>query len=187
MDLYLVRHAEAADKAVDPARNLTERGRRDAAALAEALRPLRLRVRAIWHSGKPRAVQTADAIAPAVTCDGDPLVRHSGLKPFDPVKRLARTLNCTDGGGIMIVGHEPFLGRLAARLVTGHAKTLLLALDKPGVAYLRRDESGDWRVIWMLAPPLITPPVPDDEPVATDATTAAAAEEPDLSGNVSGQ
>ena len=178
MDLYLVRHAEAADKAVDPARNLTERGRRDAVALAEALRPLRIRVRAIWHSGKPRAVQTAEAIAPAVTCDGEALVQHSGLKPFDPVKRLARTLNCTDGGGIMIVGHEPFLGRLAARLITGHAKTPLLALDKPGIACLRRDERGDWRVAWMLAPPLITPAIPDDEGVTRTA------EEPDLSGNV---
>src|SRR3982750_4914376 len=91
--LYLVRHAEAADKAVDPARNLTERGRRDAAALAEALRPLRIHVRAIWHSGKPRALQTAEAIAPVVECDGERLVQHSGLKPYDPVKRLARTLN----------------------------------------------------------------------------------------------
>src|SRR4051794_36440210 len=151
MDLYLVRHAEAADKAADPARNLTERGRRDAAALAEALRPLRIRVRAIWHSGKPRAIQTAEAIAPAVECDGECLVQHSGLKPFDRVKRLARTLKCTDDG-IMIVGHEPFLGRLAAKLITGHASTPLLALDKPGVACLRRDASGDWRVAWMLAP-----------------------------------
>src|SRR5438045_1310659 len=118
MDIYLVRHAEAADKSVDPQRNLTERGRRDAAAMAEALRPLRLRVRAIWHSGKPRATQTAEALLPAIGCGGERLVCHSRLKPFDPVKKLARTLACMDEN-IMIVGHEPHLGRLAARLVTG--------------------------------------------------------------------
>src|SRR4051812_39013361 len=156
MDIYLVRHADAADKTVDPERNLTDRGRRDAAALAEALRPLRIRVRAIWHSGKPRALQTAEALASAVECGGEQLVRHSGLKPFDPVKKLARTLSGC-GDNIMIVGHEPLLGRLAARLVTGYAKMPLLSLGKPGVACLRRDDAGDWRVAWMLAPELIAP------------------------------
>ena len=150
MDLYLVRHAEAADKAVDPARNLTERGRRDAAALARALQPLRIRVRAIWHSGKPRAFQTAEAFAAVVECSGEGLVAHAGLKPFDGVKKLARALEQIDES-IMIVGHEPFLGRLAARVITGHGSWPLLSLDKPSIACLRRDAAGDWRVAWLLS------------------------------------
>src|SRR5689334_19630201 len=181
MDIYLVRHAEAADKLVDPERNLTDRGRRDAAALAEALRPLRIRVRAIWHSGKPRALQTAEAILGAVE-SGEQLVCHSGLKPFDPVKKLAKTL-CRSDDSVMLVGHEPFLGRLAARLVTGHAKTPLLLLDKPGVACLRRDAAGDWRVAWMLSPEVIVTQEPADDDLKGD----AGGEEPELSDSAAEQ
>src|SRR3954465_10229610 len=120
MEVYLIRHAEAADKADDPERNLTEKGRRDAAALAAALRSLMIRVHANWHSGKPRAQQTAEAVAVALEAAGQGPVQHPGLKPMDPVKPTARALeDCHEN--IMIVGHEPFLGRLAAKLVTGRA------------------------------------------------------------------
>jgi phosphohistidine phosphatase SixA len=54
----------------------------------------------------------------------------------------------------MIVGHEPFLGKLAARLVTGRSSTPMLALGKPSVACLEHDGGGKdgWRVAWVIGP-----------------------------------
>jgi phosphohistidine phosphatase len=63
MRLYLVQHGEAKPEEEDPAHHLTERGFADLQKVADLLRPLKLAVLAIWHSGKPRAVQTAQILA----------------------------------------------------------------------------------------------------------------------------
>jgi phosphohistidine phosphatase len=172
MEIYLVRHAEAADKADDPERNLTEQGRRDAAALAAALRPLRVQVSAIWHSGKPRARQTAEAMLAAIASPCVNLIQRCGLKPMSGVKRLARLLDEQDQN-VMIVGHEPMLGRLAARLVTDRASTPLLSLDKPSAVCLQRDDfAGQWRVAWMISKAMLNSDAPSNgEPVGESPAT----------------
>ena len=150
MNLYLVRHAEAADKAVDPRRNLTPAGWRAARALARQLRPMRLEVSAIWHSDKPRAIQTAQAVAAGISGGPSLLTRRDGLHPFDRAGPVARELRSARED-LMIVGHEPFLGRLAAKLVTGRASSPLLELDKPSIACLRRGVDNAWRVVWFIS------------------------------------
>jgi phosphohistidine phosphatase len=172
MKLYLVRHGQAAGNAADAKRNLTRSGRQQARQLAEFLRPMGLHLQAIWHSGIARAAQTAEALAPAVKSE-EGLLLHPGIRPLEKTRPAAREISQIDGD-LMLVGHEPFLSKLAARLMTGQARRPLLMLDKGGIACLRRDLATDreWRLEWLLTPQMI-------EALAPMAGSAAPSAAPD--------
>ena len=56
----------------------------------------------------------------------------------------------------MIVGHQPFLGLLAARLLTGKCKTDPIAFQRGGVLCLDRPaDDGPWQVAWLVTPALL--------------------------------
>jgi phosphohistidine phosphatase len=61
MFLYLVQHAEAKREEEDPARDLTEKGRKDIESVAHRMKKLNVQVRQILHSGKTRAQSTANS------------------------------------------------------------------------------------------------------------------------------
>lgn len=153
MNLYLIRHGQAKTKEQDPDRPLAESGRQGVAKTAGFLRRLALSVRAVWHSGKTRAAETAEMIAPAVTAEQG-VVQRDGLTPMDDVAAIARDL-ADIGGDLMIVGHLPFLNRLASLLVAGDASADVVAFQNGCCVCLRRDDEGAWRVAWMIAPELL--------------------------------
>lgn len=66
MKLYLVQHGEASAKTVDPERPLTELGRTDVEQLARFLGEAGVRIERVMHSGKLRAVQTAECLAAGI-------------------------------------------------------------------------------------------------------------------------
>lgn len=108
--VYLVHHAEAAEPAVDPQRPLTEAGRGHADRLAAEAARRQVAPAAIWHSGKLRARQTADAFRAAC----NPLAEFAairGLQPADPVEWIRDRL-LGEHRDVMIVGHLPHLPRL---------------------------------------------------------------------------
>lgn len=120
MELVLWRHADAEDGLVDMKRELTDKGRKQATRVAKWLRP---RLEGEWEilvSPAARARQTAEALdldfdvrltlGPAATEDA--LLREAGWPRNDR--------------HVMIVGHQPTLGRVAARLLTGHVGDLSL-------------------------------------------------------------
>lgn len=113
MDLLLWRHAEAEEGPVDQQRRLTRRGEKDAEMMGRWLRehqPKKLRVIA---SPTVRTRQTAEAL---------------GL-PFETIRTIGPDACVSDliaaagwpgaGGAVLIVGHQPALGRLAALLLSG--------------------------------------------------------------------
>src|SRR3989442_4166078 len=65
MDCYLVQHGEATPEQDDPARPLTDRGRREVEPVAEAAKRSGVGIAEIVHSGKIRAPQTAELLAAA--------------------------------------------------------------------------------------------------------------------------
>ena len=91
MRLYLVQHDIAKSKEEDPEQHLTEEGLQEVEKVAGFIRPLGLFVNAIWHSGKARAVQTAEELAAAVKAYNG-LTKHDGLAPNDPVGPVIRAL-----------------------------------------------------------------------------------------------
>jgi phosphohistidine phosphatase len=158
MRLYLVQHGEAQPESVDPQRHLTERGRRDVEKVASFLRPLQLRVGTIWHSGKPRARQTADVLANSLA-SGAGTVERPGLAPNDPVEPVRDAVTKSQDD-LVIVGHLPFFGRLAASLLTGGGTGDAVAFRYGGVVCLERqddDAGGGWKVAWMIVPDLLPP------------------------------
>lgn len=153
MRLYLVQHGEALDKRQDPDRPLSETGSTDVTLLAARLAAARIRVPRILHSGKTRAMQTAAKLAHTVLDQGE--MDTSGLlEPTadpGPVVELIRGL----GADSMIVGHEPFLGRLASRLLTAADDTVTFGFRPGSLLCLEGDSDTPWQVAWMLSPEIL--------------------------------
>jgi phosphohistidine phosphatase len=152
MRLYLVQHAEAKPEDEDPERRLSDEGIRNAGRVAAALRPLGLDVGVVWHSGKARARQTAELLAPALS--GRPeIVQRDGLAPKDDVAPVRAVIE-QSAGDLMVVGHLPFLGTLAALLLTGDEAPEIVAFRFACVVCLDRQTDGRWKIVWMLVPEL---------------------------------
>jgi phosphohistidine phosphatase len=117
MNVYLVHHAEALEPHVDAMRPLSSRGRSQAEWLASQAKGRGVVPAAIWHSGKLRSRQTAEAFL--VACNPFAAFRMvRGLSPGDPVEVMADALELEDAD-VMVVGHMPHLPALLARLVPG--------------------------------------------------------------------
>ena len=151
--MYLVQHAKAASKDADPERSLTGEGRQEMRKVAAFIRPLNLSVDYLWHSGKKRAVQTSDILAEVVRTKQDAAARN-GLAPNDEVAALTDELVSAQGD-IMIVGHQPFLGKPASLLVTGSEGANAVAFRNAGIVCLARLNGGQWQVEWIVTPELI--------------------------------
>ena len=152
MKLYLVQHAKAASKEMDPEHTLTEQGRRDIQKVAAFIRPLNLSVDCLWHSGKRRAVQTAEVLAEAIETKEGTTARD-GLGPNDDVVKIRDELASTKQD-IMIVGHLPFLSKLTSLLLTGSESANTVAFKNAGIVCLSRYEGNGWQVDWVLTPKL---------------------------------
>ena len=153
MRLYLVQHGQAKSEEIDPRRTLTEQGSQDVERLAGFLKALSLAVEQVWHSGKTRAVQTAEILAP--TLAGKPkVVEQKGLAPNDPVEPIEAKLGQAQSD-LMVVGHLPFLDRLASKLVTGKETAKVCTFQQGGLVCLEPAENNTWTVCWMVIPELL--------------------------------
>jgi phosphohistidine phosphatase len=81
-------------------------------------------------------------------------VRRDGLAPKDAVEPIKQQLE-QGNTNVMIVGHLPFLGRLAALLLTGSADNAVVEFQFGCVVCLQRDDAGKWRLEWMIVPKLL--------------------------------
>ncbi len=153
MKLYLVQHAQAVAQDVDSQRPLTEKGRRDIRKVAGFIKPLHIAVDCLWHSGKMRAIQTADVLAQVVKTNKPPAARD-GLGPLDDVTALASEL-ASIAGDVMIVGHLPFLAKLTSLLLTGSQSVEPVAFKQGGIVCLNRSDENRWQIQWMVTPELL--------------------------------
>jgi len=138
MRIVLVHHAEAVGPEVDPQRPLSAAGHEHATILAARLKREQFVPQAIWHSGKLRARQTAEAFLIACAPFAEfKMIR--GLLPDDPPEWLRNELAAEDRD-VLLVGHIPNIMRLAALL--GEDAAL------PQHGYVMFEKSGKtWRRI----------------------------------------
>ena len=110
MELILWRHADAEDGADDLARRLTPKGEQQARAMAQWLRAHLPGQYTLLASPAVRAQQTASALATPIT-----------EKTLAPGASVAAIVNAAEKhrGIVIVVGHQPDLGRAAAQLVAG--------------------------------------------------------------------
>jgi len=153
MFLYLVQHAEAKREEEDPARDLTATGRRDIEKVAHYAGNLPLTVSRIWHSGKTRALRTAEILAASLRPAYE-VSATDGLAPLDdPAVWADRLAGLAED--MALVGHLPHLARLAALLTCGNQESGVINFKMGGMVCLRRMDAGHWAVEWMLIPELI--------------------------------
>jgi phosphohistidine phosphatase len=153
MRLYLVHHAEAVPEQQDPRRPLTERGWAQARAVAgHAVRRAGARPVRVCHSEKVRAAQTAQAWQE--TLARVEVVAEPRLNPSADPALLAAAL-AEEERDLAVVGHQPFLNRLAALLVCGDPDRPVLALPAAGAACLERGPRGEWSIRWVVGPDMV--------------------------------
>ena len=115
MRLYLVRHAEAAQGVPDELRPLTPAGREAAVALGKDLLAEGVQADAVLTSPLLRARQTGDAIARAADIQARPDDRLAPGATLEDVKAAVSGR----GETVVVVGHQPDCGRIAAELSGG--------------------------------------------------------------------
>jgi phosphohistidine phosphatase len=159
LEVYLIQHAESKSKEEDPARPLTDDGRKMVEMVGEHLARVGISFDRVFHSGKLRAQQTAEILADRLNII-EKVEAHTGLDPLDPVKPTAQWLSEQTQDGprtVAIVGHLPFLDRLSSLLVAGNETTGVIAFQHAGVVYLTPKAQGHgYTVRWLLTPELIT-------------------------------
>lgn len=139
MKLYIMRHgfspsASEAGVPTDAERPLSERGRQAARASAKALAAKGARP-VILHSPLTRAVQTAVEVEGVLKPDIPPRV-FEPLSNVLPAEELLKALRgpMEKAGELLVIGHQPQLGELAA-LLAGRLVDLrpagLVGLDLP--------------------------------------------------------
>lgn len=140
MELILWRHAEAEDGVPDLARELTDKGRKQAARMADWLNPRLPQDIRILVSPAARALQTAQAL-------GRGYKEVEALAPGASADEVLTTAGWPDAAyPVLIVGHQPTLGQVAMQLLAGHAGDL--TLKKGGIWWFQsRERAGQWQVV----------------------------------------
>jgi phosphohistidine phosphatase len=145
--VLLVHHQVAVGPKEDSRQPLSLAGRAMADALAADAARRGVRPAAIWHSGKLRAKETAEAFWRAC----NPLATFSavrGLLPADPPDWIRDRLLAEDAP-VVVVGHMPHLARLLESMVDAAS-----AFPPHGMVCARR--VGDtWRELWRAGEPLL--------------------------------
>lgn len=152
MELYLVQHAESKPKEEDPGRSLTEGGVSAARRMTGWAARAGVRVDQIRHSGKARAEQTASILAEGLAPRGG-VQKVAGINPLDDPTPLSYELR-SQQESLMLVGHLPFLSRLASTLLAEDSERQVVAFENAGIVCLRREE-GEWSLRWAMVPSLL--------------------------------
>jgi phosphohistidine phosphatase len=152
MKLYLVQHGESKSKDMDPDQSLTEVGKRKTAKTAVWMERRPIEISEIRHSGKKRAQQTAEIMAGHLSPTRGSMAGQ-GLNPTDDVLPVAESLD-EQTEPVMIVGHLPFLSRLASLLLAGDPELNVVSFTNSGVVCLAR-VNEQWSVSWSIVPDLI--------------------------------
>lgn len=113
MELILWRHAEAEDGVPDSARELTGKGLKQAQVMAEWLKPRLPKNIRIIVSPTKRTQQTAAAL-------GEDYETAREIGPGASAKSVLAAAGWPDAkGAVVVVGHQPTLGEVAAFLMSG--------------------------------------------------------------------
>jgi phosphohistidine phosphatase len=115
MQLFLVRHADAAPGKPDELRRLSAEGRNQARAVGERLAAQGIRPAVVLTSPLLRARETGEAIAGGLGCASEP---SDSLAPGATATAVQAAV-AGRGETVVVVGHQPDCGLIAAELGDG--------------------------------------------------------------------
>ncbi|MFQ6004145.1 MAG: phosphohistidine phosphatase SixA [Woeseia sp.] len=150
MRLYLVQHGDAVPKDVDPDRPLSDKGRADIRRLVEWLSSHDVRVAQILHSGKGRAIETAELLRPLLISPGHIYEAH-GLAPNDSPEAFLHQLK-DPKRDTLVAGHMPFVARMLSQALTGAPDRQLVEFLPGSVAGIERCEGSSWHLFLFSRP-----------------------------------
>lgn len=143
MDLILWRHAEAEPGEPDLERALTAKGQKQARRMADWLGAQLPDSCRILVSPALRCLQTAEAL-------GRRFKLHADLAPGAEPEDLLRAANWPAAKeSVLIVGHQPTLGQLAALLMTGEEQEW--EMRKASAWWFAQREPGDAGSVYLKA------------------------------------
>jgi phosphohistidine phosphatase len=146
--LFLVHHGDAVGPDVDTRRPLSARGQKDVTRVAADAAARGAKPAVVWHSGKLRARQTAEACWRAC----NPFAEFSAmrdLQPDDPPAWMRDRLR-GETRDVLIAGHFPHLPGLLTLLLAPHADRVP-AFPQHGMVALATDDEGEsWRELWRI-------------------------------------
>ncbi|HLW66390.1 MAG TPA: phosphohistidine phosphatase SixA [Gemmataceae bacterium] len=157
MELYLIRHAEAAavgDASItrDADRPLTDVGRQQCDAMAQTLQKLKVHLDAIVSSPLLRAKQTCDTLIQGLSAPkpASHILEEIGFEVRPKV--IVEFVKDLKVESAAIVGHQPGLSRFAAWLIG--SKKAQLDMAKAGLARIQCEElaKGGGTLLWLLTP-----------------------------------
>lgn len=147
MDLILWRHAEAEDGFPDLGRELTARGRKQAKRVGAWLAARLPREARVLASPAARARQTAAGL-------GRPFETNLDIAPGASAEDVLAAAGWPeDGGTVLVVGHQPTLGLVVARLL--HGEERCFALKKGGLVWLRHRQADGVLLKGAITPDLV--------------------------------
>ena len=147
MRLVLVHHGHAVGPDVDPGRPLSAAGRAAVDRLAAAAAKRGVKPAVVWHSGKLRARQTAEAFWRA--CNAFAVFSATrDLQPDDPEEWIRDRLR-GETREILIAGHFTHLPRLLDALLGDSASGRSFPLHGV-VALVSEDEGATWKEEWRM-------------------------------------
>lgn len=159
MNLYIVRHAEAAPLGGrihrDADRPLTSVGEKDAANIGRALARVDINITAIVTSPLVRAVRTGGLIGRELSAR--PIIQtNEHLAPgFNHQRLLEELLAMGQEGSVVAVGHQPDVGMFVSSLVADYSQPVL-AMPPGAIAALTGESSqGSFYLNWLLTPELL--------------------------------
>ena len=148
MFLYLVHHGDAVGPEVDLRRPLSPAGRQTVERLAAEAAARGARPAVVWHSGKLRAKQTAEAFWRACNALAE-FSASRDLQPDDPPSWIRDRLR-GESRDILIAGHFHHLPRLLELLTSG-GDVAVSQFPLHGAVALETSDGGDtWEERWRL-------------------------------------
>lgn len=149
MKVYCVRHGEACRAEQDPHCSLTAKGRQEVQQIAQHLAKCAVKIPCIIHSGKTRALQTAEIFAQTLNCDkvlSLPSVLDCDADVNELIELLPRWTEDT-----MLVGHLPFMPHLINTL-TARAAAPALFYFSPATVVCLEQQYQQWMIRWAISP-----------------------------------
>jgi phosphohistidine phosphatase len=153
MELFFFRHGDAEPPgatATDAERQLTQTGRDDTRLVSATLQRVGVAFDQLFSSPLIRARQTSEILAAAF---GLQVQVVEDLNSGAELGGIQRLLSQHPGQRTLLVGHEPDLSRMVARLIGGGR----IRMGTSAVACVQMDriEPGAARLMWLVTPEVL--------------------------------
>ncbi len=147
--IYLAQHGLALEKNQDPDRPLSTSGINQTKAVAQTLKNSNVTISCIFHSGKLRALQTAEIFAEAL--DISSISTITGLEPNAAVTILGSHL---ENNHALYIGHLPHLENFTAYLMAEKTNKPIVRFTNSAVICLEKKQDF-YQLQWSLTPQLL--------------------------------